>query len=546
MWLRKIVLLGFLSFVQCSQLNLIVPIKSQTESLVNAGSSNSNINVNVFKYSQFLAEVLAFDDPYAFYTIKSHPETDLLTVTVHNFILKRFIQSYFKQLNTFPPNEKLTEECFAAYLIYVLKRNFDKVTTTTEDLSSVHWLKVIKTFNDHFAPIALNLIRLKQFSFNEILFTEITKDLDPRARISLLKQVIRICNHKNISTKAFLLMFQAFIKTCPETFLEIETFVSLHTTCSSPNRRREVFMVPIHFALTRTNDFELSGRLLNQFSLQWHCFEQEDIVPILNLLLHLTKFLSKNHILTLEEVGKRCKLVDLIVSVVFPRKPLLTILTDCTRFDEVLVFEAVLLYSSGKYTLTDEEYKITLDYIVLCSVARFSRILNTLTVSEIKIEKLLPSFDLEILILMLAFSTPPIDHMILDNVEVMRGTSPLALRVVLDIVQQLVTIIDSFPRLNLTLQVPEGESTLIYLHEPQIYQFNTDRSDLLDRFPIYIYAARIFLYRTFSIPLAATRFLDTSNESADWCEAVAFINFYIERFAHISAIENYYKVAINE
>lgn len=539
MHVHTVLLLSFFLLIQCSNY-------SPKES-----NNSLDLNINFNEYFQFIAnDVLSMDNPDTFQSIKSHIESDRLSVKAHNSIFSRFLETYTEQLKKFPFKETIVEESFVAYLKYVLKRNFDKFPKSASP--SEHQVKVIKRFTDTFGSIALNLIQLKKSNLNEILIMEMTKDLKPKSKIMLLKEIIRICDKQTISLQVFLLMLQAFIKTCPETFSEIELIVNLHKTmvCSS-NWEKEVFMAPIHFALTRIIP-ELDGTrlLLNHFARQitfYTAANQQEIVSILNKILNLTNFISKNQILNSEEIEKRREIVNFVVSSIFPERSILEILAYCAQFDEIFVFEAILEYKGDELLLAQTEFiNDTLDYIVLCSASRFSDIIytSTIPISSIKIEESLVHFNLEILLLTVSSSLSPlINHKKIDHVELIPEMNPLALAVVLEIVHQLILIISTFPKINLTLKVPEGQSEFIHLPEPQIIHSTTSSTDLFDRFPIYIYAARIFLYKIFSIPLAATRcLLDSSDESATWSEAVAFINFYIERFSRVAAIENYYKV----
>ena len=506
-----------------------------TASLV-GGRSNTNYQ----EYTQFIYGVLCSVDLEAFQTIKSNTKSDLFTVTEHNLILTKFTQHYANQLKAFPPREILVEESFAAYLKYVTKRNFDKSPGFA--LPSAHQLKVIKTFTDSFAQIALKVFQLKRSSFNEILFREITKDLGTRIKFLLLKEAVKICDPNAISSQSFILMLQSFIKICPETFLEVEKVVNLHTISGYSNWKKQIYFAPINFALLRIYpNLDSTRNLLKRFFSQKHSFNQQEIFRILDRILHSTNFLSRNHLFSVEEMEKRRQIVRWIVASMFPGMSLYELLTSLAQFDEILVFEMVLFYEKGHgLAISEMELITTLDYVILCTAARFSDIIYSSIIYSTKIEDILIKFDLELLLLTISYFPSPIKHKIVDNIAPMPETSPFAFSLVCDIADQLIDIVNTFPKISLSLKVSEDENDTIHLTEPsKIKQYS---NDLIDRFPIYIYAARIFLFKVFSIPLAATRFLDSTNESALWSEAVAFINFYIERFAQISYIDHYYKV----
>lgn len=65
-----------------------------------------------------------------------------------------------------------------------------------------------------------------------------------------------------------------------------------------------------------------------------------------------------------------------------------------------------------------------------------------------------------------------------------------------------------------------------------------DKISELKKKPFQLKAARFFLARVCGIPFEMTEVNDTINESYEWNEAVAFINFYVERMAAILGYNN--------
>lgn len=487
------------------------------------------------EYLNSLLDVFVIDD---FQLVHEHitndPASRNFCPELHAHILNLIVNTY-RDRKSDRRMEFATEEGIAAYLTYVLNRNFDK--SSTFSIPNFYKLKLFRTYQERFAEIGREIILLKQSVLSDIFFHEISKDLDPPAKFQLFKLIVQLTPVDELTSKSFSLFLQSFLKSCPQC-IAIEEFASLHRMRPFKDWSWELVLAPVHLGLLGPQKDEeiLWKSLFELYSTDDTLrFNRTKAIEFLGKLLKYTKFSSKHRQSDSTDFHWKQQIVLWISKIFFYRKQFQEIFVELIKLEQAQLFESFLLYIPGSVRATQSEVDHFLNLASISTLHDLSK--NIQFYDAIPTHNFIVKFELVLLVLAHFKPESP-------NVNEMTWKDPKVVPILSAIIDQLILIIKTvdIPEKSIGISVPVGASSIVNLNPPDEFSPSEDLAPILERFPIYLFAARIILCRTFRIPIASTRLFDYTNETATWSEAIGFINFYIERFAKINGIENYYQV----
>lgn len=130
---------------------------------------------------------------------------------VHADTLQAILNHYSAQMERKCSRpESISEEGVAAYLTYVLKRNFED-RSSGFSLPGFHKLKVFRSYKERFVGIGHSIILLGQPLLTDVFIKEILKDLDNKMKLNIFKQIMHWTPYEQIGSKIFTLFLQSFL-----------------------------------------------------------------------------------------------------------------------------------------------------------------------------------------------------------------------------------------------------------------------------------------------------------------------------------------------